>query len=229
MRLMNPTTIVLIRHAESERNKALNGALFLNDPTAFESIGKTPDHKISITEKGIQQAKDTGKSLYELIGTPDIVFHSGYTRTKQTAEHVFASFEHRETILFKEDLSIRERESGYTHTLLESEKEKNFPYLQSYWDIIGGVFARPIGGESLMDVIEKRLAPFLEKIKIEYQGKTVVLVTHGRVIQCFRFMLDEMTWSEMEDFIAKKENNPENCGVTIYRKDAKESKFKLEV
>lgn len=221
-----PKKLVLIRHAESERNKALDGALFLNDPTLFEKIGKVPDHKIGITDDGWKQAKEVSKKIVTLFH-PDIVFHSGYRRTKETAEGILSEYG-KDNLLIKEDLSIREREGGYTHTLMEDEKEQHFPYLQSYWDVVGALFARPVGGESLMDVIEQRLKPFLKDLFEKYPDQTIFLVTHGRVIQCLRFILDEMTWEEMEDFLNKKENTPINCGVTVYGLNEDNTKLKLE-
>jgi broad specificity phosphatase PhoE len=224
--LKTPCKLVLIRHAESERNKALNGELFIKDPSLLGSVAKIPDHKIALTERGMTQAKETSLKLKETIGIPDVVFHSGYLRTKQTTEGILSSYNEK-NILVKESLSLREREGGYTHVLLESDKDKYFPYLQDYWDVVGGLFARPVGGESLMDVIEQRLKPFLKELYEEYHGKTVVLVTHGRVIQCLRFILDEMTWDQMEIFLSKKENTPLNAGVTIYSHDSK--KLRLEI
>ncbi|MEN9649840.1 MAG: hypothetical protein RL094_807 [Candidatus Parcubacteria bacterium] len=223
-----PSKVVFIRHAESERNKTLNGALYATDPTLFESIAKVPDQQISITEYGVQQAAATAEPLKNLIGIPDIVYHSGYQRTKQTTEGVLKAYGDA-PIQIKENLAIREREAGYTHILLEQQTKEYFPYLQDYWDVVGGLFARPVGGESLIDVIEKRLRPFVEKVFEMYRGKTVVFVTHGRVIQCLRFILDDMTWEEMELFLKDKENNPKNCGVTVYSYDAEKDKLKLDM
>ena len=223
-----PTKLVLIRHAESARNKALDGKLFLDDPKLMEEVGLVPDHKISITKHGMSQAKRTSQYLYENIGIPDIVFHSGYARTKQTTEGVLNKYK-KNKIEVKENLAIRERENGYTYILMQNEKDYVFPYLQKYWDVVGGLFARPVGGESLMDVVERRLQPFLEKIFKEYSGKTIFLVTHGRIIQCIRFILDEMTHEEMEVFIGKKESLPKNCSLTIYELDKKIDKLKLKV
>ena len=222
-----PKKLILIRHAESVRNKSLGGNLFLNNKKAFDEISTTPDHKISITKKGISQAKQTSKFLYENIGIPDIVFNSGYTRTRQTTEYVLSKYK-KHKINIKEDLSIRERENGYTYILMEDEKDINFPYLQKYWEVVGSLFARPVGGESLMDVIERRLNPFLNKIFKEHEGETVVLVTHGRVIQCIRFILDNMSHEEMEVFMADKDKTPKNCSVSIYEFDDKSKALKLK-
>jgi broad specificity phosphatase PhoE len=221
-----PKKLVLIRHAESVRNKALDGALFFNDPTLFEQISKVPDHKIGITEDGWKQSKEVSKKIVTLF-QPDVVIHSGYRRTKESAEGILSEYK-KESFLIKEDLSIREREGGYTHTLMEDEKERHFPYLQPYWDVVGALFARPVGGESLMDVIEQRLKPFLKDLFEKYPDQTIFLVTHGRVIQCLRFILDEMTWEEMEEFLNKKENTPSNCGVTVYAPNEENTKLKLE-
>jgi broad specificity phosphatase PhoE len=128
--MKRPKRIVLIRHAESERNKALNGSLFLTDLSLFEKVGKIPDHEISITEYGKQQATKTSESLLNNIGMPDVVFHSGYRRTMETMDGVLSSYQEKPKI--KESLYIREREGGYTHTLLEADKENYFPYIQDY-------------------------------------------------------------------------------------------------
>lgn len=222
--------LIIIRHAESERNKALNGALYLNDPTLIEKVAKVPDQRISLTKRGISQAKQISKYLLDKIGVPDVVFHSGYTRTKQTTEGILTEYKKKKKLVFevKENLAIRERDGGYVHTLLESEKNMHFPYLEEYWRILGSVFARPVGGESLIDVMEQRISPFIEKINREYAGKTVFLVTHGRAIQCMRFLLDEMTMEQMEAFMDDKKNLPKNCGVTIYEHNKKEKKLKLK-
>jgi len=213
-----PKRIVLIRHAESERNKALEGgALFITDPAHFEKVGKVPDHKIPLTEKGHEQARTTSKFLLEHFGTPEIIFYSGYTRTKQTAEGLLTEYPVKP--LLKEHLSIRERENGYTHTLLQDEKEKHFPYLQDYWDIVGGIFARPVGGESLLDVMEKRLRPFLEYLNKNYAGKDVFLVTHCRVIQCLRFLLLETSVEDMEAFVSDPQNSPANCSISVFERE----------
>lgn len=214
-----PAKLVLIRHAESERNKALDGALFITDPSLLEAVAKIPDHKIALTEHGIAQAAATAASLKSSIGVPDVVFHSGYLRTKQTAAGLLGAYDPG-TIVVKENLALREREGGYTHVLLAADAQNYFPYLQDYWSVVGGLFARPVGGESLMDVIEQRLKPFLQMLFADYADKTVVLVTHGRVIQCLRFILDEMTWEEMEAFLSEKDNTPKNASVTVYGSEA---------
>lgn len=226
--LKSPMTLILIRHAESERNKFLNGALFVNDPSTLEKIGKVPDHKITITEDGMIQVVKTSPVLYSKYGMPDVVFHSGYTRTRQTAEGVLSAYPKPAKYILKEDLSLRERESGYTHTLLENDKNKHFPYLQEYWDIVGGLFARPVGGESLMDVIENRLRPFFLHLNNKFSGKTVFLVTHGKIIQASRFILDEMSWNEMDNFLGNDKKPPKNCSITVYKYDTSLGKLKLE-
>lgn len=225
MRKNLPKKLILIRHAESDRNKALLGEKFIKDPKLMNAIGNIPDHKVGITENGKRQAIETSKKIFNKYGNPDIVFHSGYKRTKETAKFIFENCDKKvETV---EDLSIRERENGYTHILLEEEKNSHFPYLQKYWDIVGGLFSRPVGGESLVDVIENRINPFLIKIFEEHQNKNIFLVTHGRVIQCMRIILDEMDLETMEEFIKDEKNTLLNCSVTCYELSEKENKLKM--
>ena len=209
-----PSELYLVRHAESARNVQLAGTLFVE--VKAESI--VPDHKIAITTKGEQQAHITGKKFFDRFGSvPEVVIHSGYIRTFRTALGMIRSFtNHTPSVLLLTDNSLRERESGYTYTMTESEVREHFPFLQPYWNTAKGLFSRPVGGESLIDVVENRLRWVIQKTWRRYAGKRVCFVTHGRTIQCFRYILDDMSWEQMEDFIANPENTPKNCGVTRY-------------
>lgn len=131
--------------------------------------------------------------------------------------------------------NLREREAGYTHILLKKDVEKLFPYMKDYWKVAGHLMSRPVGGESLLDVIEKRLKPFLAKIWKRYAGKKVWFVTHGRTIQCLRYILDDFTLEGIEAFLDEKDdkgrhvNTPKNGSVTTYLYDPETGKLKLSV
>lgn len=78
-----PRKIILLRHGESEGNI---------DPSM---LGYKPDYKLSLTDKGVQQAVEAGKQLRTHV-TPDdrIVFYvSPYTRTRETYDNLIKSFE----------------------------------------------------------------------------------------------------------------------------------------
>ena len=57
-----PSALVLVRHAESLRNKVKKGSTYFADDAARRMIRGIPDHKISLTKEGIRQARKTGKA-----------------------------------------------------------------------------------------------------------------------------------------------------------------------
>ena len=69
-----PKRIVLIRHAESEGNV---------DETMYQ---RKPDHRIELTERGKEQARQAGLALKELLDPDEqvYVYVSPYMRTMQT-------------------------------------------------------------------------------------------------------------------------------------------------
>lgn len=80
-RSLLPKRIILLRHGESIGNK---------NEEAYES---TPDHHISLTSKGKQQAHELGFRLRVLIEKePILIYCSPYLRTKQTLYYIMRSF-----------------------------------------------------------------------------------------------------------------------------------------
>ena len=53
-----PALLVIVRHAESERNKIKKDQTYFADEEARKSIKGIPDNKISLTAEGIEQAKN---------------------------------------------------------------------------------------------------------------------------------------------------------------------------
>lgn len=211
-----PLQIIFIRHAESANNKAFGENLYLEkaDPDKLR-VGNA-DHYVPLTEDGQKQAGNTGPRLRMRFGIPDAVIHSGYLRTKQTAHRILSAYFDKQ-IPFYEERRFRERESGFTYLMPREDVEQNFPYLQNYWNMVGPYYARPPNGESLADVTEKRLIPAFKDLFRRFAGKNIVVVTHGRVIQCTRAYLDELSVAQIEAFLETKEENPKNCSLMVYR------------
>jgi broad specificity phosphatase PhoE len=223
-----PTVLYIVRHAKSARNVELKGRLFV--PAAERLVNINPDHRVELASDAHPQIAQTAEAFNERFGgIPDVIIHSGYIRTKMTALGLFRRFSlDNPDILFLEDVSLRERESGCSYTMSQEEVAAHLPYVQPYWDTLKGLFARPVSGESLLDVVEKRLRWFIVKVWKQHAGKQVCLVTHGRVIQCLRYMLDDMTWEQMEEFLARPDSTCENCSVTVYRYDPERGKLVLD-
>lgn len=210
--------LVLIRHGESERNKAKKGAVYFADEAARSLVKGVPDYKIALTPLGWEQAAATGAGLREQFGVPHCLYHSGYRRTVETAEAIVSAYPEAERarIDVRNNPFIRERDAGYTYDMTTAEAEAAFPWLREYWQTFGGFFARPPGGESLADVVN-RVYGFLTMLVSEGGGETVFVVTHAEALGAFRFLLEQ--WSYDEVLHWPEGRPPRNCGVTDYRYD----------
>ena len=210
--------LAIVRHAESERNKAKMGRTYFADEYARKDVKGIPDHNIALTPLGAEQAKKTGVVLRERFGTFDYAYHSGYLRTEQTLENILAAWpeEERKNIKIRSNPFIRERDAGYTYEMTEDEAERYFPWLQDYWKTFGGFFGRPVGGESLAQVAE-RVYLFINMLFRERMGKRVLIITHGGTIRAFRFLLEHWNYERALRWSAGEE--PKNCGLTVYESD----------
>lgn len=221
-----PNQLVLIRHGESARNLAKQGSIYFPDDEARESVKGIPDHKVELTEKGHQQAEATGVFLRERFGVPDYIYNSEYTRTVQTMDGILKAYtdEERSLMQIRRSLFLRERDPGYTYEMTDAEAEKAFPWLKEYWAMKGAFFARPPGGESLADVVN-RLHTFLNVIFRDRKDQTVFVVMHGQVLRCFRYILEHWTYDQA--LVWPKDQEPKNCGVTSYVKDPQSGRLIL--
>lgn len=210
-----PTLLVIVRHAESERNEAKKGNTYFADEEARSIVKGISDDKINLTPKGIIQAEKTGPVIYNKYGIFDYVYHSGYSRTIQTMEGVLKAYSDEEKIKMKIRMNpfIYERHTGYTYDMTEDEAKKNFPWLQEYWNTFGGFFSQPPGGESLAQVVQ-RVYIFINMLFRDRAGKKILVFTHGGTLRCFRFILERWNFDQAKSW--PEGQSPENCGVTVY-------------
>jgi len=220
-----PALVVLVRHGESERNVAKGGSIYFVDDKTRKSLQGIPDHKILLTEEGWQQSEKTGVGLRKDFGFFDHIYHSGYTRTKQTTEGILRAYPDDENKKVKKNLFIRERDSGYAYDMTTDEAEAAFPWLKDYWATYGPFFARPPGGESIAQICE-RVYLFLNMLFRDRAGQKVLIVTHGITLRAFRFLLEHMDYDEMEDVF--KAQPSKNCSVTIYKYNDSQNRLLLE-
>jgi broad specificity phosphatase PhoE len=213
-----PSLLVLVRHAESARNVAKKGNTFFLDDESRKAVQGIADQHVPLTDEGRRQAELTGQVLRDEYGAFDYVYHSGYRRTQETAEHLLAAYtpQEREAMRVRQHLFLRERDAGWTYDMTTAEAEAAFPWLQAYWDTFGRFFARPPGGESLADVAE-RVYLFLGMLFRDRAGARVLVVSHGGTLRVFRYLLERWTHDE---FVSKWDSDPvHNCAVTTYAFD----------
>lgn len=196
---MKPKRIIVIRHGESQGNV---------DLSVYKSV---PDHKVTLTEKGKQEAREAGKQIQEIIGDESVCFHiSPYERTRQTFRYIKESLQLNRCCC-KEEPRIREQEwmNPYFHKLFGDMD------LDDIWqqrDEYSTFFFRLPGGESGADVYD-RITTFLETLHRDFKKEdysNVIVVTHGLAMRLF--LMRWFHWS-VEDF--EELRNPQNCEFVI--------------
>jgi broad specificity phosphatase PhoE len=209
-----PALLVLVRHAESERNQGKKG-IFFSDDQEREKLRATSDHRMGLTPLGERQARATGVELRSRFGRFDAVYHSGHERTVATTRGLLEAWPEAERALMPvdHDVFLRERDTGYAWDMTRAEAEAAFPWLDGYWRTTGPFFARPPGGESVADVCG-RTVMVLDHLARQHAGQRVLLVTHGQVIRTFRYLIEGWTHAEMEANLAGPP--PRNAGFTVY-------------
>lgn len=193
--IVSPSLLVVTRHAESTRNVAKAGQVFLPDPEARRGLEGEADHHSGLTDIGREQARALGARLAAEFGSFDLVYHSGYRRARETAELALEAMAQSPAPTVRESIFLRERDAGYTFNMTAAEAEAAFPWLQEYWQTVGPFYARPPGGESLADVAG-RVQLLFESCERELAGKRVLLVTHAGVVRMIRFLLEGWTVDE---------------------------------
>lgn len=165
-----PKRIILVRHGNSIANNN------------YDVLKHTPDNKIVLSEKGVEQAKEAGKKLKQLIGNESVKFYiSPYKRTRQTYEYILESLKDNHTsYIISSDL--REQEYGN----LQSEMDKQFEEQK----LVGEFFYRFKDGESGADV-HSRMSIFLQYLfrrilSIDYHAyDNIIIVSHCLTIKYF--------------------------------------------
>ncbi len=225
--MSRPSMIVLVRHAESQRNKAKKGSVYFADDEARKPVEGIPDHLISLTEEGARQAIQTGIVLRERFGKFSYAYHSGYARTEETLNKILDAWPKRErkSIRVRSNLFIRERDPGYTYDMTRAEVDKAFPWFEKHFNEFGGFFARPVGGESLAQVVE-RVYLFINMLFRDRVGQRVLVVTHGGTLRCIRFLLEH--WDYEKALKWPEGQSPANCGITVYSFDQNSGNLVLQ-
>ena len=174
-----PSKLVIVRHAESERNVAKDIAKSKGDHSFALGLRgiDTP-----LTQLGNQQARSTGEYLAREYNF-DVMFSSPYRRTVQTAEQILGQIKAKPPLVHKE--RIREIEFGIMDGHTAEGIKANHPEDHARREREGKYWYRPPGGESRPDVA-LRVHSFLGTLARDYRTKTVLIVCHSVVVLIFR-------------------------------------------
>ncbi len=152
-------TFYLVRHGEAENNVRF----ILNSLPEIETY--------ALTELGREQASLAAKFL-ATVGA-DVIFSSPIARTKETAGIIAEAT----GLLVEFDERLREAGMGIFNGKKQAE------LLEKYGNPQMRISPDPVDGiESFID-IRGRLKSFLDDMKERYDGKKVVIVSHGDTLE----------------------------------------------
>jgi len=164
-----------------------------------------------LTPRGLDQAKLVATRLKD--EKIDIAFSSDLDRAMKTCNEVLKFHLGTELILTK---TLREQAKGIFEGKSKEErnvmlKDKSIPFHE--W--------KPDGGESLVEVWNK-VVPLIEELKSEYDGKNILIVSHGGPIACILTYLSNEKIEKTSDFTPRK-----NTAVSILEIENEKIKFEF--
>ena len=173
----NCTTLLLVRHGQSEANLTKCFAGHLDMP---------------LTDLGRQQAQRTAKFLIDNY-TIDAVYTSDLSRAAETG----SAIAEKAAVPICHEPNLREIYAGIWEGVAFSDLEQKFPEDYGLWRTdIGN--SHPTGGESVAQLVA-RIDAALRKIAEENPGKTVVVVSHGTPIRATQWSTTGQPISHMKD------------------------------
>jgi broad specificity phosphatase PhoE len=206
-----PERLWLVRHGQSAgnvaRDAAESGGLKLIDIEARDA--DTPLSPLGEQQSAALADWFEGQSR-EL--QPNVLLTSPFVRSQQTLETVAGALDERR-LEVRADERLREKEFGVLDRYTKLGIQEKFPDLAAQRARVGKFYFRPPGGESWCDVI-LRLRSVVEELRRDYAGQRVLIVSHQVVVNCFRYLLEDM--DEAAILEVDRRGDVPNCAVTEY-------------
>ena len=197
--------IFLIRHGESVANTGEN----------YEK--RVPDHLVSLTERGKEQARENGEWLANYCRENNIdlsrarIWRSPFVRTRQTSEEFNKALGIAD---IREDITLTEQQFGLFDAIPYEEWGKLYPNEYAEYERqlanCGKFYARLPLGESPFDVAI-RVHQFMGTIYRDKEKNgvdTLFVFTHGTTLRAFL-----MRWFHYSPEWYHEEKNPKNCWI----------------
>ena len=166
--------VIHFSNCSKQRSKTVLLMIVVRHAEAYTNLDGTEDmpqqERDSLTPRGIEQAKATGRALKKRSVAGWITSPAG--RAKQTCE--ILAMQNKVPGKVVTDSAFVSTRDG----VLPDGSPVPWAWREAQWK--AGKDPRPIGGESLSDVVE-RVRGKIESLKREYTGQTVVIVTHSDV------------------------------------------------
>lgn len=204
-------TLTLIRHGESEANivnKAIRDGVIVKHPESFDSV---PDREIRLTNKGVEQAIQTGTFMSDIIGNAvPVIFSSDHVRAQETAALVMLQTAVPHAPIRIEPF-LGERNWGHYHRLTEDNRQQVLHGKKR--DPLN--FAMPAG--ELLVATRQRARQFLTRLASRHSGQHIIAFSHGEFIEALWAEIFHMSTEDQREYFAGPEGNIRNCHVIQFR------------
>lgn len=148
---------------------------------------------VPLNETGLRQARELSERLAGIAF--DAAVSSPMTRARQTAEIILQD---RADVPLELNDNFAERRCGELEGRTAEQIRERFPEVYENGYLRIPEYAPP-WGESILDV-DKRIAAGLSELMEKYDGKTLLLVTHGFAARAINRRLMGLDFSEMHEF-----------------------------
>lgn len=207
-----PNNLVLVRHGESEGNVAAALSKKGDDSMFTEGFLSRHSSTWRLTEHGRRQPVLAGRWIRKHVGKKfHRFFVSEYDRAKETA--ALLNIPHAEWLV---SFYLRERDWGELDVMSGEERRKRFAENLRRKEI-DPFYWKPVNGESMPGVC-LRLEKVLDTLHRECDQKNAILVAHGEVMWCFRYLLERMSHSNIMELEHSKNPHDKihNCQIIHY-------------
>lgn len=168
----------LVRHGESEGN------------ASGDKISSNPLHNDPLTEIGRKEAKDAGNLLKESAEKIDVIITSPFTRTKDTAQIIAETIGYTGEII--EDARLVEINTGDFDGKPWSEYMGQFSSVKDH-------FTKHIGPRENWEDVRKRACECMYELDARYEGKNVLVVSHGAPLHMIALASEGLSQQEIMD------------------------------
>jgi 2,3-bisphosphoglycerate-dependent phosphoglycerate mutase len=174
-------TLILVRHGQSEWN-------LKNLFTGWRNP--------NLTEKGIEEARATGKAIKGAGIVPDLYYTSALRRAQHTLDLMLEEMG-VDNVTITRNIALNERDYGDLAGLNKDDAREKWGEEQVHiWRRSYDV--PPPGGESLKDTAARTLPYYESEILPQLQaGKTVLIAAHGNSLRALLMAIEGLTPDEI--------------------------------
>lgn len=174
-------TLILVRHGQSEWNLKNLFTGWKNPP---------------LTDKGVEEARETGRKLKAAGYDPDLYYTSALTRAHQTLDLMLEELG-VVNVTITRNQALNERDYGDLAGLNKDDARKKWGEEQVHiWRRSFDV--QPPGGESLKDTAARTLPYYDAEIVPQLKaGKTVLVAAHGNSLRSIVMEIEGLSPDEI--------------------------------